>query len=95
MCIFASMKITKIKTRLGEFGAPVTTELDGIVERMRSTKTKEAADPIARVTLHSRLMMQKGMPRYFVQETDSLPYLVFSTTFGRKGSTNQPRRQVC
>ena len=39
MCIFASMKITKIKTRLGEFGAPVTTELDGIVERMRSTKT--------------------------------------------------------
>lgn len=79
------MKITKIKTRLGEFGAPVTTELDAVVERMRSTKTKEAADPIARVTLHSRLMMQKGMPRYFIQETDSLPYLVFSTTFGRKG----------
>ena len=85
MRIFASMKITKIKTRLGEFGAPVTTELDSIVERMRSPKTKEAADPIARVTLHSRLMMQKGMPRYFIQETDSLPYLVFSTTFGRKG----------
>ena len=83
--LFASMKITKIKTRLGEFGAPVTTELDSIVERMRSTKTKEAADPIARITLHSRLMMQKGMPRYFIQETDSLPYLVFSTTFGRKG----------
>ncbi len=79
------MKITKIKTRLGEFGAPVTTELDSIVERMRSTKTKEATDPIARITLHSRLMMQKGMPRYFIQETDSLPYLVFSTTFGRKG----------
>ena len=79
------MKITKIKTRLGEFGAPVTTELDAVVERMRSTKTKEAADPIARITLHSRLMMQKGMPRYFIQETDSLPYLVFSTTFGRKG----------
>ena len=79
------MKITKIKTRLGEFGAPVTTELDAVVERMRSTKTKEATDPIARVTLHSRLMMQKGMPRYFIQETDSLPYLVFSTTFGRKG----------
>ena len=82
------MKITKVKTRLGEFGVPVTTELDSIVERMRSTKTKEAADPIARVTLHSRLMMQKGMPRYFIQETDSLPYLVFSTTFGRKGFDN-------
>ncbi len=83
--LFASMKITKIKTRLGEFGAPVTTELDSIVERMRSPKTKEVTDPIARITLHSRLMMQKGMPRYFIQETDSLPYLVFSTTFGRKG----------
>lgn len=79
------MKITKIKTRLGEFGAPVTTELDTIVERMRSPKTKEAADPIARITLHSRLMMQKGMPRYFIRETDRLPYLVFSATFGKAG----------
>ena len=29
------MKITKIKTRMGEFGAPVSTELEAIVERMR------------------------------------------------------------
>ena len=79
------MKITKIKTRLGEFGAPVTTELDAIVERMRSPKTKEAADPIARITLHSRLMMEKGMPRYFIRETDRLPYIVFSATFGKAG----------
>ena len=79
------MKITKIKTRLGEFGAPVTTDLDTIVERMRSPKTKEAADPIARITLHSRLMMEKGMPRYFIRETDRLPYLVFSATFGKAG----------
>ena len=83
--IYTSMKITKIKTRLGEFGAPVTTELDAIVERMRSPKTKEAANPIARITLHSRLMMEKGMPRYFIRETDRLPYLVFSATFGKAG----------
>ena len=83
--IYTSMKITKIKTRLGEFGAPVTTELDAIVERMRSPKTKEAADAIARITLHSRLMMEKGMPRYFIRETDLLPYLVFSATFGKAG----------
>ena len=55
------------------------------MERMRSPKTKEAADPIARITLHSRLMMQKGMPRYFIRETDRLPYLVFSATFGKAG----------
>ena len=70
---------------MGELGAPVTTELDTVVERMRSPKTKESADLIAHVTLQSRLMMQKGMPRYFIRETDLLPYLVFSATFGRAG----------
>ena len=79
------MKITKIKTSLGELRAPVTTELDAVVERIRSPKTKEAADAIARITLHSRLMMEKGMPRYFIRETDRLPYLVFSATFGKAG----------
>ena len=78
------MKITKIKTKLGEFGAPVTTDLDAIVDRMRSSKTKNAADIVARIALQSRLMMQKGMPRYLIKETDRLPYLVFSTTFSRK-----------
>ena len=82
--IYTSMKITKIKTKLGEFCAPVTTDLDAIVDRMRSSKTKNAADIVARIALQSRLMMQKGMPRYLIKETDRLPYLVFSTTFSRK-----------
>ena len=38
------MKITKIKTKLGEFGSPVPTELESMVERMRSEDTKNAAD---------------------------------------------------
>jgi predicted P-loop ATPase len=77
-----NMKITKIKTRAGEFGAPVTTDLDSVVERMCSMENKEVADKIA---LQSRLMSQQGMPRYLIRETDALPYLIFSATFGKDG----------
>ncbi|MBQ5383542.1 MAG: VanW family protein, partial [Treponema sp.] len=27
----------------------------------------------------------QGMPRYFIRDTDSLPYLIFSSTFGKAG----------
>ena len=79
------MKITKIKTRMGRFGAPVTTDLDAVVERMRSPKTKEAADRIAAIALRSRIAIEKGSPRFHLGDADKLPYLVFSTTFGRDG----------
>ena len=52
------MKITKIKTKYGEFGSPVSTELDAIVERMRSETIKVDAERIQNVALHSRLMME-------------------------------------
>ena len=48
------MKITKIKTKNGELGSPVTIELDAIVERMRSESTREAVREIASEA-HSRL----------------------------------------
>ena len=80
-----SMKITRIKTSLGQFGSPVTIELSAVVERMRSPQTKETADRIATVTLRSRIAMEEGAPRYQLKDTDRLPYLVFSATFGRKG----------
>ena len=79
------MKITKIKTKAGEFGAPVSTELSAIVERMRSDATKEAAAQIANGALRSRLMMEQGGPRYFLMATDRLPYLLFGATFGKAG----------
>ena len=79
------MKITKIKTKAGEFGAPVSTELSAIVERMRSKETKEAADRIAAIALHSRLIQQQGGPRYLLEDTERLPYLIFSATFGKAG----------
>ena len=79
------MKITKIKTKAGAFGAPTTTDLDAVVERMRSPKTKEAADRVAAIALKSRLAIEKGAARYLLLDNDRLPYLVFSATFGREG----------
>ena len=78
-------KITKIKTRFGELGAPVTTDLEAIVERMRSDDTKDAAKRVASVALHSRLAEEQGAARYYIQDADDLPYLVFSATFGKRG----------
>ena len=83
------MKITKVNTKIGEFGAPVSVELSAIVERMRSSKNKEAADRIAAIALKSRLMMQQGMPHYALKEADLLPYLIFTATFGR-GNLSKP-----
>ena len=77
------MKITKIITKGAQFGAPVSTELEAVVERIRSPKTKEVADRIAAITLHSRLMMEQGSPRYLIKDTEQLPYLLFTATFGR------------
>ena len=79
------MKITKIKTRGGELGAPVTTDFDTIVERMRSDDTNDAAKRVSSVALASRLAEAQGMPRYYIKDADDLPYLVFSATFGKRG----------
>ena len=83
--IDTSMKITKIKTNMGRFVRPITKDLDTIVERMRSPKTKEVADRIAAIALRSRIAIEKGSPRFHLGDADKLPYLVFSTTFGRDG----------
>jgi len=79
------MKITKIKTRTGVLGAPVTTELDAVVERMRSEESRAAAHRIAAAALQSRLAMEQGLPRFTLEAADHLPYLVFSATFGKGG----------
>ena len=85
------MKITKIKTKMGEFGAPVSVDLSAVVERMRSPEIKAEACKIAAVTLHSRLMAEQGSPRYYIIDNDRLPYLIFSATFGKEG-LNKPTR---
>ena len=79
------MKITKIKTRVGEFGTPVSTELSTVIERMRSEETREVAATIAATALQSRLALAQGLPRFHLAAVDKLPYLVFSGTFGKAG----------
>ena len=79
------MKITKVNTTAGQFKLPVSTELNSVIERMREPRTKEVADRIARTAMQSRLMIEQGMPRYFIRDTDLLPYLIFSATFGKAG----------
>ena len=79
------MKITKVKTKLGEPQLPVTTDIEAVIERMSSETTKPAADRIARNAMASRLEMEKGAPRYHLMGTDALPYLIFGATFGRGG----------
>lgn len=84
------MKITKIKTKVGELGSPVSEELSAIVERMRSGNNKEAAGRIANSARLSRLMEEKGSPHYYLTDKDRLPYLIFSATFG-KGGIDHPK----
>ena len=79
------MKITKIRTRVGELGSPVSTEISAIVEQMRSQTTKESAARLAAIALQQRLALQQGAPRFHLKDSDRLPYLVFSTTFGKSG----------
>ena len=79
------MKITKVNTTAGQFRLPVSTELSSVIERMQEPRTKEVADRIASIAMQSRLMMEQGMPRYFIRDTDLLPYLIFSATFGKAG----------
>jgi len=83
------MKITKIRTKAGEFRAPVSTELDAIVERMRSKDIKDIANRITNIALQSRLMIQQGGPRVLLEDAERLPYLIFSATFGRS-NINKP-----
>ena len=79
------MKITKLKTKLGTFGSPVSTELSNMVERMRSEDIKDAADRLRTIALQSRLAIGQGAPRYYLKDADQLPYLLFSATFGKAG----------
>ena len=66
------MKISKFTTKDGVFGRPVTTELETIVERMRSEKNREAVE-----------LTSAGVRG---DAADRLPRLLFSGTFGRGGT---------
>ena len=79
------MKITKVKTIDGILGMPVTTEMDAIVERMRSDTTRDAVQDIVRQTNYRRLDPKNNHLLGALDATDKLPRLIFSGTFGRSG----------
>jgi len=87
------MKITKIRTTMGELHAPATVELDDIVERMRSETTKAMADTVARNAMAARLAEKEGMAHFAIEGADRLPYLVFSATF-KHGSLDELHSQT-
>ena len=66
------MKISKLTTKNGACGSPVTTELETIVERMRSEKDREAVEAVG-----------MGLT---AEAADRLPQLLFGGTFGRGGT---------
>ena len=54
------MRISKIKTKVGELCTPVSAELSAVVERMRSGNNKEAAERIATSARLSKALEEAG-----------------------------------
>lgn len=79
------MKITKLKTMMGEAQGLTAVELEKIVERMRSETTKKTAETIREEALLGRMQMNQGGARYFLAHSDRLPYVIFGATFGKNG----------
>ena len=79
------MKITKVRTKKGDFCAPVSTSLEAVVSRMQQAKTKDVAEVVERNAIVGRLMEEEGRHRYLLEGADALPYMIFGATFGRGG----------
>ncbi len=79
-------RITKIRTKDGQTGTPITTSLDEVVSRMLSDKNTNEVDQVAkRVTYALIDQQEKGWNTYRIEGIDELPYLIFSSTFSRQG----------
>ena len=79
-------RITKIKTKEGKPGLPVSTTLDEIVERMRSNAKGKTVEEIAQMVTWVLASQDENGTRYgHIKQLDELPYLIFSATFGRNG----------
>ena len=79
-------RITRIKTRDDNFGSPVSTTLDEMVKRMKSDSNEMQVENIARHITHALIEQQEmGWGRLGIKGMEDLPYLIFSSTFGRQG----------
>ena len=78
-------KITKVKTKDGQLGIPLSVSLDEIVGRIQSNYMIKQVEQVASRITWSLLEQQKNdYERSHIIGIDDLPYLIFSATFGRK-----------
>ena len=68
------MKITKLKTMMGEAESLTAVEMEKIVERMRSETTKKMAEVIREEALLGRMQMNQGGASG-AQRPPAVPYL--------------------
>lgn len=80
--------ISKVKTVLGAFQKPVTTDLQAVADKLRSGDNEERVKRIAQRAMSATLDGQKREGTLI--GVDELPYLLFSATFG-KGGVNDVR----
>ena len=79
-------RITKIKTKDGDFGSPVSISLAEVVKKMQAETNAQQVENISRYITHSLLEQQElGWGRFSINGMEDLPYLIFSSTFGRQG----------
>ena len=79
-------RITKIKTKDESFGTPISCSLDEIVRKMQSDAHAPLVEDVSRFITHALLeQQQRGWGRFGIRGMNDLPYLIFSSTFGRQG----------
>lgn len=79
-------RITKIKTKDDSFGTPISCSLDEIVKKMQSDTHAQLVEEISGHITHALLEQQElGWGRFGIRGMNDLPYLIFSSTFGRQG----------
>ena len=69
-----AMKVTKVRTKQGDFCTPVSTLLEAAVSRMQQAKTKAAAEVVERNAMVGRLMEEEGRHRIALPRCPLLVY---------------------
>lgn len=77
-------KITKIKTKGGQWGMPIAITLEELADDIRSTRRLYQATRFYRQLQKARMEADGGDTR--PKSGDTLPYLIFSSLFRRKGT---------
>ena len=86
-------RITKIKTKDGDFRSPVSISLDEVVKKMQAETNAQQVENISRYITHSLLEQQElGWGRFSINGMEDLPYLIFSPLAGKLPSLTSKTR---